>query len=314
MLGYIVRRLLWSPVVLFTVTFFVFFLGNYGPGDPVEVLMGVHNDPEVVARIKKERGLDKPFYIQYANYIWRALHGDLGESFKFRGQSVAKLVFQKIGVSAQLGLVAMVIGVSVGVTLGMVAALNQGKIIDPIIVSIALFISSVPVFILWPFLIILFVKVPNELGLPSLPSSGWGGIFDAKIIMPAIVLSLGPIGGLTRIMRASTTEVINQDYVRTARAKGLSPMAIRIHHVGRNALLPVFTVVGLSMATLVSGAFITETLFGIPGIGRLAVESIFARDYPVITALILITAVAYIFANLLVDIGYTFLDPRIRYT
>jgi peptide/nickel transport system permease protein len=138
------------------------------------------------------------------------------------------------------------------------------------------------------------------------------GIFSPKIIMPAFILSLGPIGGITRLMRSSTLEVVNQDFVRTARAKGLPEGAVRVHHIGRNAVLPIFTVVGLSLASLVEGGFISETLFGIPGIGRLAVESFFARDYPVIMAMTLLVATAYILANLIVDIGYTFLDPRIR--
>ncbi len=307
MLIYLTRRLLWAPVGLLVVTFFTFVLGHYGPGDPVVVLMGQHNNPEIVERIRQERGLDRPLLVQYGNYIWRAIQGDLGESFRYRGQQVSKLLFDKMGISAQLGLVAMVVGVSAGVIFGLLAAINQGKWIDPIIVTTALFLGSLPVFILQPFLVLVFVR-----WLHLLPTSGWGGIFDARIIMPAIIMSLGPIGTITRLMRSSTLEVVNQDYVRTARAKGLTNTAVRIHHIGRNAILPVFTVVGLSLATLVEGAFITETLYGIPGVGRLAVEAIFQRDYPIITAMVLIVAIGYIIANLLVDIGYTFLDPRIR--
>ncbi len=307
MLAYIIRRLLWAPFVLLAVTFFTFVLGHYGPGDPIVVLMGQHNNPEVVERIRQERGLDQPLMVQYIKYVQGAVRGDFGESFRYRGQAVSKLLFDKIGVSAQLGLVAMIIGVSAGVAFGLFAAINQGKWIDPVIVTTALFLGSLPVFILQPFMVLVFVR-----WLHLLPTAGWGGIFDLRIIMPAIVMSLGPIGSITRLMRSSTLEVVNQDYVRTARAKGLTNTAIRIHHIGRNAILPVFTVVGLSLATLVEGAFITETLYGIPGVGRLAVEAIFQRDYPIITALVLIVAIGYIIANLLVDIGYTFLDPRIR--
>ena len=307
MLIYLTRRLLWAPVVLLVVTFFTFVLGHYGPGDPVVVLMGQHNNPEVVERIRQERGLDQPLMVQYTKYIWGAIRGDLGESFRYRGQQVSRLIFQKIGVSAQLGLVAMIVGVSAGVGFGLFAAMNQGRWIDPFIVTGALFLGSLPVFILQPLLILVFVR-----WLHLLPTAGWGGILDARIIMPAIVMSLGPIGSITRLMRSSTLEVVNQDYVRTARSKGLTETAVRIHHIGGNAILPVFTVVGLSLATLVEGAFITETLYGIPGVGRLAVEAIFQRDYPIITALVLLVAIGYILANLLVDIGYTFLDPRIR--
>lgn len=308
MLIYLFRRLLWAPVVLFTVTFSTFVLGNYGPGDPVQVLMGQHNNPEVVERIRKEKGLDRPFYIQYADYVRGVLRGDLGESFKYSGEPVRDLLLRKIGVSVQLGLVAMFISLAVGLSFGLMTALNQGKWIDPAAVSTALFLSSVPVFILVPILVLVFSR-----WLHLLPSYGWGGVLDAKIIMPAMVLSLGPVGGLTRLMRASTLEVIGQDYVRTAYSKGLAEGKILRDHIARNAILPIFTVVGMSLATLVEGAFITETLFGIPGVGRLAVESFFARDYPVIMAFGLIVAISYFVANLLVDIGYAFIDPRIRY-
>lgn len=308
MLIYIVRRLLWAPVVLLAVSLFTFTLGHYGPGDPVEVLLGQHNNPEVVDRIRKERGLDRPFHVQYTDYVWKALQGDFGESFAYRGTPVKEVIFQKVWVSFQLNSVAFVLSLIIGVPLGLFAALNQGRRADRPIVISALFVSSVPVFILYPFLILIFVR-----WLHLLPTSGWEGLFSPKIVMPALVLTLGPIGILTRLMRASTLDVVGQDYVRTARAKGLLERTVRIDHISRNAILPVFTVVGLSLATLIEGAFVVETLFGIPGIGRLAVDSLFARDYPIITALTLMVAVAYILANLLVDIGYTFVDPRIRY-
>ncbi|MSQ15024.1 MAG: ABC transporter permease [Dehalococcoidia bacterium] len=325
MLAYLIRRLLFAPIILLFVTFFTFVLGHYGPGDPVVILMGQQNNPEVVERIRKERGLDRPLLPtlenwsvfppalsvqpgQYVDYIWKVLQGDLGESSTlFRGQQVSKLLFQKIAVSAQLGLLSLLIGVSLGMILGLAAAQNQGKWIDPAIVTSALFLSSLPIFVLQPFLVLVFVR-----WLHILPTSGWGGILDPRIIMPAIVMSLGPIGIITRLMRSSTLEVITQDYVRTARSKGLPELAVRIHHIGRNSILPIFTVVGLSLATLVGGSFVTETLFGIPGVGRLAVDSFFARDYPIIMAFVLITAVAYFIANLIVDIGYSYLDPRIR--
>lgn len=310
---YALRRLLWLPVVLLVVSFVTFSLGHYGPGDPVQVLMGQKNDPVVVERIRKERGLDKPFVEQYVNYITGVVRGDFGESYKYIGQPVSGLIFGRVWVSAQLGIIALAIGVTAGMALGLTAALNQGKRVDPLIVSSALFLSSLPVFIVQPLLAFILSRQ-----LHLLPSAGWDagpfglGIFSPKIIMPAIVLSLGPIGGITRLMRASTLEVVNQDFVRTARAKGLGEGTVRLHHITRNSILPVFTLVGLSLASLVEGGFISETLFGIPGVGRLAVEAFFARDYPVIMAMTLLVATAYVLANLLVDIGYTFLDPRIR--
>ena len=336
MATYIIRRLLWTPFVLLIVSFITFALGHFGPGDPVQVLMGQKNDPVVVERIRKERGLDEPFLQQYVSYIIgtpkntledrpfvvRAFNyilgerhpkrrgivrGDFGESYRYSGRRVNELLFNRVLVSAQLGTLAMAIGVGLGMVFGLIAAANQGRSIDPWTVTGALFLSSLPIFIVQPLLAFFLARQ-----LHLLPSAGWEGLFHPKIIMPALILSLGPIGGITRLMRASTLEVINQDYVRTARAKGLSEGTVRLHHITRNSVLPVFTVVGLSLATLVEGGFIAETLFGIPGVGRLALESFFARDFPVIMAITLLVAAGYVLANLMVDIGYTFLDPRIR--
>jgi ABC-type dipeptide/oligopeptide/nickel transport system permease component len=221
---------------------------------------------------------------------------------------VGELIPRKVLVSAQLGLAALAFSVVMGIPLGLLAAVKQGTWLDTAIVSVTLLGVSSPVFVTAPILLFLLAYK-----LHLLPSYGWGGFFDARIIMPTLVLGIPPVAGLTRLMRASTLDVIGQDYVRTARAKGLLERTVLSRHVARNSILPVFTVIGLSLATLVEGAFITETFFGIPGIGRLTVDSLFARDYPVIMALTLLVAVAYIVANLVVDIGYTFLDPRIRY-
>ena len=197
---------------------------------------------------------------------------------------------------------------SLGIPLGVFTAIKQGTWIDVTTVSVTLFFMSLPVFITAPFLLLAF-----GLWLGILPIQGWGGFFDTRIIMPALVLGVPGIAVITRLTRASTLEVLSQDYVRTARAKGLSEFVVRRRHILRNSLIPVFTVVGLSLATLVEGSFITEGYFGIPGIGSLAIEAFFSRDYPVITALVLIIAAAFVAANLIVDVGYRFLDPRIRY-
>lgn len=309
MFFYIIRRLLWTPVLLLTVSFVTFFLALYGPGDPIQVLLGQHQNPEIRARIAAQRGLDRPFHEQYARYLWNAVQGDLGESLKFRGQPVAELLAGKIWTSAKLGMVALAIGLAVGIPLGLVVANKQGTWLDPFVVSIALFFSSLPVFITAPVLLLVFV-----IWLGLMPSAGWaGGLTDPRLVMPAIVMSLPSIAGLVRLMRASTLDVLGQEFVRTARSKGLTEIAVQSRHVARNALIPVITVVGLSLGTLVEGAFITETIFGIPGVGRLAVDSLFARDYPVIMAMTLLIAVSFVLANLLVDIAYAFIDPRIRY-
>ncbi|MFQ5933390.1 MAG: ABC transporter permease [Dehalococcoidia bacterium] len=305
---YVARRLLWLPIVLLAVSFITFALGHYGPGDPVSVLAGQHRDPEVIERIRHQRGLDDPFIVQYGRYIFNAFQGDLGESFAFPGQPVGGLIAKKIWISAQLGIAATIVSLLIGTPLGLIAALNQGRWIDPAIVSGTLFFLSVPVLLTAPVLLLVFV-----IWLDILPSSGWGGFFDTRIIMPALVMGLPGIAVLTRLMRASTLDIIGQDYIRTARSKGLGEFLVRRRHILRNALIPIVTVVGLSLGDLVTGAFITEGLFGIPGVGRLVVNSIFERDYPVIMAVILLVAVSFVIANLLVDILYAFLDPRIRY-
>ena len=308
MAAYILRRLAWTPILLLTGTLITFLLGSYGPGDPVELLQGQYNNPEVVERIREQRGLDRNIFVQYVVYVKNAVTGDLGESFKYRDRTVKELISKRIWVSAQLGIAASLVSILVGIPLGVYVALKQGTWIDITIVSITLFFMSLPVFITAPFLLIFF-----GLWLGILPIQGWGGFFDTRIIMPALVLGIPGIAILTRLTRASTLDVLSQDYVRTARAKGLGELVVRSRHILRNALIPIFTVIGLSLATLVEGSFIAEGYFGIPGIGSLAIEAFFSRDYPIITALVLIIASAFVIANLIVDIGYHFLDPRIRY-
>ena len=306
--AYVIRRLAWTPVLLLIVALITFLLGTYGPGDPIEVLQGQYNNPEVVERIREQRGLDRNVFVQYGVYIKNLMQGDLGESFKYRDRTVAELIGKRIWVSAQLGIAASIVALSLGIPLGVFTAIKQGTWIDVTTVSVTLFFMSLPVFITAPFLLLAF-----GLWLGILPIQGWGGFFDTRIIMPALVLGVPGIAVITRLTRASTLEVLSQDYVRTARAKGLSEFVVRRRHILRNSLIPVFTVVGLSLATLVEGSFITEGYFGIPGIGSLAIEAFFSRDYPVITALVLIIAAAFVAANLIVDVGYRFLDPRIRY-
>lgn len=305
---YVIRRLLWTPVLLFAVSLITFTLGRFGPGDPVQIWMGQYSNPEVVERLRSQYGLDKPFFVQYGIYVKDALQGDLGESFQYRGRDVSELLRNRIWVSAQLNIAAMIIAVGLGIPLGFFTALKQGTWVDTATVSTTLLFMSVPVFLTAPGMLIVF-----SLWLDLLPTHGWGGFFDQRIIMPALVMGVPGIAFLTRLTRASTLEVLSQDYVRTARAKGLHEFSVRHRHILRNALIPIFTMLGLSLATLVTGTFIVEGFFGIPGMGRLAIESLFARDYPIIMALTLIIAVAFVTANLIVDVGYRFIDPRIRY-
>jgi peptide/nickel transport system permease protein len=308
MTRYFVRRLLWLPLLLVAVSLITFALGLYGPGDPVQVLMGQHSNPETIARIRQERGLDRPFAEQYTLYISRALQGDFGESYKYRDQPIGPLILERIWVSVQLGIVALAMALFLGVPLGVVAALRANTWVDRLTVGITVLGISTPTFVLAPIVTWFFARQ-----LRILPAGGWDGIFSPKIIMPALVLGLGAVAVFARQTRASLLDVLGQDYVRTARAKGLPERSVIVSHALRNALMPIFTLLGMMLGDLPAGAFIVENVFGIPGIGRLGFESFFARDYPLILALTLIVAASYVLVNLLVDVGYVFLDPRIRY-
>lgn len=305
---YIIRRLLWLPVILLAVAFITMVLGLYGPGDPAQVLLGQHSDPEAAARVRALWGLDQPLEVQFAKYVWNALHLNFGESFTFRGQDIAGLIFPKIWISIQLAAVAIVISLAAGIPIGILAAYKRATWIDSFSIGFTLLGISVPVFVLGPMLQLLFVRT-----LHWLPTSGWEGIWSTKILMPAFVLGIGAIAGIARQTRVSVADVLGQEYVTVARAKGLTRTIITFRHILKNAMIPVFTLFGFMLADLPVGAFITESLFGIPGIGPFALQAVFSRDYPVIMATTLIVAVSYVLVNLLVDIGYTFLDPRIRY-
>ena len=309
MLKYVVNRLLWLPLLLVIISFITFTLGVYGPGDPVQQLLGQRSDPETVARIRREMGLDRPLLVQYADYVWGALHGDLGESITVaRGQPVAKLIARGLWVSVQLNAVAIALGVVVGIPLGVLAAVRRNTLLDYLTTASVVMGISFPTFLTAPILLWFF-----SYKLRLLPPGGWDGLFSKSVILPALVLGAGPIAVFARQTRANLAEVLDQDYVRTARAKGLPELLVLGRHALRNALIPLVTILGLMLGGLVTGSFITETIFGIPGIGRLGFRAFSARDYPVLTALTLLIAVSYTLANLLVDIMYAFIDPRIRY-
>ena len=305
--AYVIRRLAWLPVILLIVSFITFALGRFGPGDPVEVLMGQYADPDVVERIRQQRGFNDNIFVQYGRYVKNVAQGEFGESFKYRGRTVSELLKKKMWVSAQLNLAALFLSVSLGVPLGLFAALRQGTFWDTGTVAFTLLGQSIPVFLTAPVVLLVFA-----LKLDILPTHGWGGLFDTRVILPAIVMGVPGIAIITRLTRASTLEVIGQDYIRTARSKGLSELTIQRRHVLRNAMIPVITMLGFSLAGLAFTSFIVERFFGIPGIGNLFIESIFARDFPIINAVIIIGPSMFVIANLIVDLIYPWLDPRIR--
>ena len=307
MLAYMARRLLWTPFLLLIISFIVFVLGTYGPGDPVEVRLGQNYTQEAAERLRDRLGLNDPLHEQWGRYVWNAVRGDFGKSLVFQGRSVSELLGPKLLASAQLNLAAFLITVTFGLPLGFYAAKRQGTWHDPAVVISTLSIFALPVFFTAPFLITIFAL---RLGL--VPVAGWGGFFDIRIILPAITIGVPGIAVFTRLMRASTLDVLGQEYIRTARSKGLSETVVNYRHVARNALIPIMTIMGFTFAGLFAGALIVELIFGIPGIGRIALDSIFARDFPVITALVLIGATMLVLANLVIDFMYTVVDPRIR--
>jgi len=315
-LPFVVRRLMWAPFVLVAVSLATFALGRFGPGDPVEILQGQYHDPAVVERIRHERGLDDPFFVQYGRYMRDVLQGDLGTSVAPLGRPVEDIIFDKMWITIQYNVVALFIIFAIGIPVGIWAALRQGTWQDPLTIGFFLFFRSVPVLVTIPILQFIFA-----LKLGWLPSGGWVerdflflkiGILDKRIIMPILALSLPGIAAVARLMRAQTLEVLDEDFVRTARAKGLREFVVISRHVARNALLPMTTIVGFALVGLLGGSLFVETLFGIPGIGQFTWQAVGNRDYDVIMAVTLITATAFIVANLVTDITYGFIDPRVR--
>ena len=304
---YITRRLLWLPALLLMVSAVTFVLGTYGPGDPVRVMLGTKYDEETADRLRSSLGLDRPVIVQYADYISGAIRGDFGESLRYRGRSVGSLLASKMWVSFQVNLAAMVVSLSIGLSLGFFIAHKQGTWVDPAAVSLTLILMSIPIMVSIP--IVLWGLC---LKLSLVPCSGWGGFFDLRIIVPAITMGIPGVAGLARLMRASTLDVFGQDFIRTARAKGLSERYIDIRHVLRNAIIPVVTILSFCLAGRLTTGLITDRLLGIPGVGDFAIQAIFNRDYPVIMAFTLILSSAFVVANLLADIAYSLIDPRIR--
>jgi ABC-type dipeptide/oligopeptide/nickel transport system permease component len=320
MTAYVIRRLFWYPVLLLAVTAVTLALGLYGPGDPAQVYLGKHTDPETVARLRQEWGLDQPFHVQLAKYIVDALQGDFRESLvMFPGRKVTDLILGRMGTTLQINALALALGIIVGVPLGVFAAMKHNQALDHAVSFGVVAAFSVPSFAIAPILLWIFAR---ELPLRStamlgvkigLPSGGWDGIFSLTAVLPMVVLCPAYIAIFARQTRAGMVEALAQDFIRTARAKGLRENLVVMRHAFRNALIPLVTIFGLALAGVITGAFIVETIFGIPGVGLLTITALGQRDYPIILAVTIMTAVAYITLNLIVDITYRFIDPRIRY-
>jgi peptide/nickel transport system permease protein len=310
---YVLRRLIQMIPVMFLVSLIVFSLLHLTPGDPATSMLGEEATPEAVAALRARMGLDDPLPIQYVNWLSSVLQGDLGRSIR-SNQPVSEAIFDRLPVTIELSLLSVLISLAIALPAGIIAAMRRNSPLDTTTTVTALLGVSLPNF----FLAILLIYLLS-LKLGWLPPIGYTPFLDdpvdnlKKMIMPAITLGTALSAIVMRMTRSSLLEVLDQDHVRTARAKGLSEARVIQRHALRNALIPVVTVVGLQIGGLLGGAIITESIFVLPGIGRLLVDSIFQRDFPLVQGVVLFASLAFLLTNLLVDLLYAALDPRIRY-
>ncbi|WP_306132422.1 ABC transporter permease [Roseivivax marinus] len=313
MFGYILKRLLATIPVLLIVAIFVFLLLRLTPGDPAAILAGDAATPAQLERIRDRLGLNDPLYIQFFTWFGQMLKGDFGTSL-ISNTDVVSMVADRLGPTINIAVMTIVISVLLAVPMGVIAAWRHRTWVDFLVMSFSVLGFSVPVFVIGYILIQIFAIelrwVPVQ-GYAS-PSDGIGAFFS-RAILPSLTLATIYVALIARMTRASMLEVLGEDYVRTARAKGVRENVVLFRHALRNAAVPILTIIGTGFALLISGVVVTESVFNIPGIGRLTVDAILARDYPVIQAMILLTAGIYVLVNLLVDISYSFFDPRIRY-
>ena len=310
---YILRRLLAAIPVAGVVAVFVFLLLHLAPGDPAAVIAGSSAMPEDVERIRAKLGLDEPIYNQFGKWISNVLQGDLGDSI-FSEMPVTELIAQRIEPTLSLAATSMLVAIFIAVPLGVIAAWKAGTWIDYSVMFFAVFGFSIPVFVIGYLLMYGF-----SIQIPIFPVQGFVSItegiipFLRRITLPSIALGLIYAALIARITRASMLEVLSQDYVRTAHAKGLSARVVLLRHALKNASVPIVTIIGVGISLLIGGVVVTESVFNIPGLGRLVVDSVLQRDYPVIQGIILMFSGVYLLINLIVDISYSFLDPRIHY-
>jgi len=311
--SYLVGRVLALIPVLLVVGAVVFGLTRFTPGDPVRVLLGEDARPEQVQALRRHLGLDRPLVVQFGLWVGRAVRGDLGVSY-FNRLPVRRIIAQHLGPTVMLSLLAIIVALSIGIPVGIVSAVFRNSWLDQASLALALVGAAVPSFWLGLSLIVVFA-----VGLGWLPSSGFKPLTEGlwpsvrHLLLPALALGLPNSALIIRFVRSSLLDVIGADYVRTARAKGLAERVVIFRHALRNALVPILTVVGLTFAALMGGAVVTETVFAIPGIGQLVVSSVLRRDYPVIQGVTLVVTTSYVMINLLVDVLYLAVDPRVKY-
>jgi peptide/nickel transport system permease protein len=312
-IAYVARRLFSTIVVMAVVAFVVFSLLYLTPGDPAAVIAGDIATDEDIKRIHARLGLDEPFLVQFGRWLWALLHGDLGTSI-FTNLPVTTLIGQRVEPTLALTMCTLVVAIAIAVPLGVVAAAKAGTWLDRAVMAFSVLGFSVPVFVVAYGLILTF-----SIELDWLPVQGYRnfreGVWEwlRHLILPSVALGTVYVALIARMTRASMLDVLAQDYIRTAAAKGLAPDQVLVGHALKNAAIPVVTIIGMGVALLISGAIVTETVFALPGIGRLTVDAILRRDYPIIQGVILIFSAVYVLVNLLVDLSYMLFDPRIRY-
>ncbi|MDQ6831886.1 MAG: ABC transporter permease [Chloroflexota bacterium] len=309
MFRYIIRRVLLLIPTVLGVAIITFLVMKATPGGPFDGAdLGKRVSPQVIASLNAKYGFDQPLPVQFARYIGHALRGDLGLSVQIRQDtSVTEIIKQGLGKTVTLGFFALLVALIVGIPLGIIAALRQNKLADYISLFLATAGASLPNFVLAILLVIIF-----SVRLHWIPTQGWGT--PKQAILPVLTLAFTPMALITRITRSAMLDTVNQDFIRTARSKGLREQDVVTRHMLRNALIPVTTIAGPIAANLITGSFIVETIFGVPGIGRLSVQAVQSRDYPVIMATTLLYGLTIAVANLLVDVLYSVIDPRVRYS
>jgi peptide/nickel transport system permease protein len=312
MLAFLIRRIASTFIVMAIVAVIIFLLVRIAPGDPVAILVGDNASPDQIDAVRKQLGLDDPIVVQFWRWASRVLVGDLGISI-FSNEPVAKLISQRLEPTLSLAATTIILAVVVAVTAGIIAAWQVGTWIDRVVMALSVASFSVPVFVVGYVLIYVFA-----IQLRWLPVQGYQPIADGfvdwlrHLVLPSIALGLAYVALIARITRTAMLEVLAEDYIRTAHAKGVATGPVLLKHALKNAGVPIVTVIGIGIALLIGGVVITETVFNIPGIGRLVVDAIQTRDYPIIQGVILLFSGVYVIVNLLVDLTYTLLDPRIR--
>ncbi len=313
MTAYIARRLFAILPVMAVVALFVFFLLRIAPGDPAAIIAGDDATAESIAAVRMKLGLDRPILEQFVVWVWGLARGDLGVSI-FSNLPVTRLIAQRLEPTAALTLATLIVSVSLAIPIGVIAAWKARTLVDQLVMGFAVLGFAMPGFVLGYALIYFFA-----VQLQWLPVQGYKPIgegfwpFVQSLVLPSVALGVTYMALIARITRASMLEVLQQDYIRTANAKGLATDRVLLLHALKNAAVPIVTVIGIGIALLISGVVITETVFNIPGLGRLTVDAVLKRDYPIVQGLILVFAAAKVLINLLIDISYAFLDPRIRY-